>query len=281
MDSSDTPDSLSDPAPQSVNNAHANVRTEQEDVEATAEPPSARPPESTGAEARGAQANQNKRRRVLPWNIQRTSPDALDHAIDRALGFPPYRHTTQASTGPDDYVHQLSQLRRRRELARRKRTAASRRRSSTMRDRVPSSSESDAAPRREVEAEAAKYVLQPEEGSPQASAKCYTASEIMLIPLPRPRVEYPSEDQAPSAALPLSEHVTALPAQDGAIVCLLCLTSERQLASVPCMHLSICKSCARQMDQVQIRERGRLRRQETRCPICRASVDSWLRVYLS
>jgi len=54
--------------------------------------------------------------------------------------------------------------------------------------------------------------------------------------------------------------------EDG--TCILCLDAERTHAAVPCGHRSFCDGCAQ-----------RAREHELPCPICRKSVQMWMRVW--
>jgi hypothetical protein len=53
--------------------------------------------------------------------------------------------------------------------------------------------------------------------------------------------------------------------EEEALTCVLCLTTERQVACLPCGHLTSCVACGHSLKT---------------CPICRATVKAFVRIYV-
>ena len=57
--------------------------------------------------------------------------------------------------------------------------------------------------------------------------------------------------------------------------CVVCLQKRADLAFLPCGHLTVCMACAGKLGFIE----GEPPSSEDRCPICRALVAAWVRIY--
>ena len=72
-----------------------------------------------------------------------------------------------------------------------------------------------------------------------------------------------------SEELVRSEHVATASSAQQTSACVVCLSGDSTHALVPCGHVCVCGTCL-----------GAVVGRERRCPMCRATVDSSMRVYL-
>jgi hypothetical protein len=78
------------------------------------------------------------------------------------------------------------------------------------------------------------------------------------------------DDTAGSGAARAAEASDSDDGSQGGL-CVICLTNEAALAAVPCGHFCVCEADARALQRRQ--------RLQVSCPVCRAPVQSFLRVY--
>jgi len=70
--------------------------------------------------------------------------------------------------------------------------------------------------------------------------------------------------ETPKVITPVATRPRLLPKTEEAQPCVLCLTTERQVACLPCGHLTSCVACGHSLKT---------------CPICRAAVKAFVRIY--
>ncbi|CAF1148797.1 unnamed protein product [Rotaria sp. Silwood1] len=83
--------------------------------------------------------------------------------------------------------------------------------------------------------------------------------------LPQPQISQPQINniETPKVLPSIATGPKIIPKSEEAMLCVLCLTTERQVACLPCGHLACCVACGHSLSV---------------CPICRAAVKAFVRI---